>query len=94
MEIEIKKLTPELAEDYVHFFDVTPHNFNECICYCVTWRSDNSYAGDAIIGFLHRRREESAPFSLLNPAAYRGILPIAGTRLWDGATPTQIAGSV
>lgn len=48
----------------------------------------------AIIGFLHRRREESAPFSLLNPAAYRGILPIAGTRLWDGATPTQIAGSV
>ena len=47
----------------------------------------------AIIGFLHRRREESGPFSLSNPAAYRGILPIVGTRLWDGATPTQIAGS-
>lgn len=45
MNIEIKKLTPDLAEDYIHFFDVTPHdvNIDENKCYCVTWRSDASY---------------------------------------------------
>ena len=37
MKFEIKKLTPELAEDYVHFFDVTPHDdfIDEHKCYCV-----------------------------------------------------------
>lgn len=41
MNIEIRKLTPDLAEDYACFFDTTPHN-EECggeKCYCVTWRS-------------------------------------------------------
>lgn len=39
MNIEIKRLTPELADDYVHFFDITPHdNFiDEHKCYCVCW---------------------------------------------------------
>lgn len=41
MNIEIKKLTPELTEDYLHFFDVTPHwdNVDEHKCYCVCWAS-------------------------------------------------------
>ena len=26
MNIEIRRLTPELADDYVHFFDITPHD--------------------------------------------------------------------
>ncbi len=45
MKIEIRKLTPDLAEGYAHFFDVTPHNVNnnERKCYCVTWRSDDTY---------------------------------------------------
>lgn len=45
MNIEIRKLIPDLAEEYVHFFDVTPHddNIDEHKCYCVTWRSDDSY---------------------------------------------------
>ncbi len=48
MNIEIRKLTPDLAEDYVRFFDVTPHDVNkeEDKCYCVTWRSDDTYVGD------------------------------------------------
>ena len=25
MNIEIRKLTPELVDDYVYFFDTTPH---------------------------------------------------------------------
>ena len=43
MNIEIKKLTPELACDYIRFFDTTSHSTgkNEHKCYCVCWCSDN-----------------------------------------------------
>jgi len=45
MNIEIKKLTPDLAEDYVRFFDTTPHSErpdeDECKCYCVWWCKDD-----------------------------------------------------
>jgi GNAT superfamily N-acetyltransferase len=39
MNIEIKKLTSELTEDYLHFFDVTPHDDDVpgSKCYCVCW---------------------------------------------------------
>lgn len=47
MNIEIRRLTPDLADDYVHFFDVTPHNEGgEQKCYCVTWRKDESYSNE------------------------------------------------
>ncbi len=41
MNIEIKKLTPDMAEDYVRFFDETPHwdSIDEHKCYCVCWAS-------------------------------------------------------
>lgn len=43
--IEIRKLSPELAEDYVHFFDITPHSeipdSDDCKCYCVWWFNDD-----------------------------------------------------
>jgi GNAT superfamily N-acetyltransferase len=43
MDIEIRKLTPSLAEDYVHFFDITSHdnNVEEHKCYCVCWCNDD-----------------------------------------------------
>ena len=43
MDIEIKRLTPELAEDYIHFFDTTKHDSgeDEARCYCVCWCSDD-----------------------------------------------------
>ncbi len=43
MEIEIRKLQPEHAEDYVRFFDETPHDDDvpEHKCYCVCWCSDD-----------------------------------------------------
>lgn len=43
MNIRIRKLTPDLAEDYVHFFDITPHddNVDEHKCYCVCWCNDD-----------------------------------------------------
>jgi hypothetical protein len=45
MSIEIRKLTPGLAEEYVRFFDTTPFDTykEEDKCYCVTWRHDDTY---------------------------------------------------
>jgi GNAT superfamily N-acetyltransferase len=41
MNVEIKKLTSDLADDYVKFFDVTPHDddISGSKCYCVCWCS-------------------------------------------------------
>lgn len=43
MDIKIRKLTPDLAEEYVRFFDTTPHdnNVEEHKCYCVCWCNDD-----------------------------------------------------
>ena len=45
MKIDICKLTPDLAEDYARFFDVTPHSEkpedDDCKCYCVWWCNDD-----------------------------------------------------
>ncbi|MCL2284958.1 MAG: GNAT family N-acetyltransferase [Firmicutes bacterium] len=44
MNLEIRELTPNLAEDFARFFDVTPHYGNdETKCYCITWCGDNVY---------------------------------------------------
>ena len=41
MNIEIRKLTPDMAEDYVRFFNNTPHNEKHNMkCYCVCWCSN------------------------------------------------------
>lgn len=79
MEIEIRKLTPDLAQEYVHFFDVTPHdvNIDENKCYCVIWRSDDSYAGDDHwYPSREERRDHAIQFvragSLQGYLAYRG----------------------
>jgi ribosomal protein S18 acetylase RimI-like enzyme len=43
MNVEILKLTPDLAEDYVTFFDTTPHNEKHKMkCYCVYWCNEES----------------------------------------------------
>jgi len=48
MDITIRKLTPDLADDYVRFFDTTPHDYNvdEHKCYCVCWCSEDSDGKD------------------------------------------------
>ncbi len=78
MEVEIKKLTPELAEEYVHFFDVTPHNFNERICYCVTWRSDNSYEGNGDHWFPTREERRSRAIQFVKTGSLQGYLAYCG----------------
>lgn len=84
MNIEIRKLTPDLAEDYARFFDVTPHDVRmdkdnaELPCYCVTWRSDDSYVGNGDHWYPTReeRREQAIQFvkrgSLQGYLAYHG----------------------
>ena len=47
MNIEIRKLTPDLAEDFVTFFDTTPHNEKYKVkCYCVFWCNDDCEGKD------------------------------------------------
>jgi len=48
MNIEIRRLTPKLLEDYLCFFDITPHSTNkeEHRCYCVCWCSKNCKGTD------------------------------------------------
>lgn len=48
MAIEIRRLTPDLAEDYIHFFDITPHDDNvvDNKCYCACWCNDDNAGKD------------------------------------------------
>lgn len=63
MDIEIRKLTPELSDDYIRFFDKTPHSEkpddDECKCYCVWWCSDD-YEGKEYITTSQAKRKEYA----------------------------------
>jgi GNAT superfamily N-acetyltransferase len=76
MKIEIRRLTPDLAEDYAHFFDVTPHddNIDEHKCYCVTWRSDASYDnGNHWFPTREERRRAPSSLSRRQPAGLPGV---------------------
>jgi len=91
LDIEIKKLTPELAEDYAHFFDVTPHwddvPKNELPCYCVTWRNDDTYVGnDHWYPTREKRRERAIQF--VKNASLQGYLAFRGDEIvgWCNAT--------
>jgi GNAT superfamily N-acetyltransferase len=57
MAIEIRKLIPNLAEDYVHFFDTTQHddNVDEHKCYCVCWCNDDYEGKDFSIAANRRK---------------------------------------
>ena len=58
MDIEIRKLTPDLLKDYLQFFETDAHadNEDEDCCYCVCWSSADHRAR---IGFSspEKRRE-------------------------------------
>lgn len=62
MTIEIKKLIPALAEDYVDFFDNTPHwdDVAEHKCYCVCWASADRNTEIAEDGCTAKGRREIA----------------------------------
>ena len=76
--IEIRKLTPDMAEAYVHFFDVTPHDDHtvkdELPCYCITWRSDASYASDARHWFPTREERRARALEYVRDGSLQGYL--------------------
>ena len=62
MHIEIRKLVPDLAEDYVRFFDRTPHadNRDDHKCYCVWWCNDDSEGKD--YSSVEKRRDYAVQY--------------------------------
>ena len=72
MNIEIRKLTPNLAEDYVKFFDETPHdnNIDEHKCYCVGWCGENSENRD----FSSREKRRDIAIQYVKEGKIQGYL--------------------
>ena len=64
MEFEIKKLTQELAEDYLRFFDETPHDdgVDEHKCYCICWSSADHAAERPDFSTVEKRREAAGRY--------------------------------
>ncbi|MDR2687858.1 MAG: GNAT family N-acetyltransferase [Oscillospiraceae bacterium] len=92
MDISIRKLTPGLAEDYVHFFDVTPHDDgtekDELPCYCVTWRSDDTYTGDNDHWYPTREERRARALQYVKDGKIQGYLAYRGDEIvgWCNAT--------
>jgi len=90
MKIEIRKLTPDLAEEYAHFFDVTPHNDegDGIKCYCVPWRSDDSYTGDNDHWYPTEEERRERAMQFVKDGKLQGYLAYHGERImgWCNAT--------
>ena len=92
MNIIIKPLTPDLAEDYVHFFDVTPHDDGtvkeQLPCYCITWRSDASYSRDNRHWFPTRKERRERAIEFVKEGSLQGYLAYLGDEIvgWCNAT--------
>ena len=92
MNLSIKPLTPDLAEDYVQFFDVTPHDDGtdkaELPCYCVTWRSDDSYVSDNRHWFPTREERRERAIQYVKDGSLQGYLAYYDGKIvgWCNAT--------
>ena len=92
MNIEIRKLTPDLAEEYAHFFDVTPHDDHtvkdELPCYCITWRSDDSYDDENTHWYPTREKRRERAIQFVREGSIQGYLAYYGDKIvgWCNAT--------
>ena len=92
MNLSIKPLSPDLAEDYVQFFDVTPHddrtNKAELPCYCITWRSDDSYVSDNRHWFPTREERREHAIEYVKTGCLQGYLAYCDGKVvgWCNAT--------
>ena len=80
MEIEIKKLTPEMVYDYVKFFDETPHDDNkdESKCYCVCWCSaDHRIETD----FSSAKKRRDLAIQYVQSGIIQGYLAYSGEKV-------------
>ncbi|MCL2508003.1 MAG: GNAT family N-acetyltransferase [Oscillospiraceae bacterium] len=92
MNIEIRKLTPDLADDYACFFDATPHddhtNKDELPCYCVTWRSDDAYPSNGYHWYPTREERRERAIQFIKDGKLQGYLAYHGERIvgWCNST--------
>lgn len=80
MEIEIKRLVPGLAEDYIRFFDATPHDdgVDEHKCYCICWTSTDHEKEKPDFSTAGKRRAMAAEY--VKSGALQGCLAYADGR--------------
>ena len=92
MNIEIKKLTPDLAEEYAHFFDVTPHDDHtvkdELPCYCITWRSDDAYPSNGYHWYPTREERRERAIQFIKDGKLQGYLAYYGDKIVGWCTAT------
>jgi len=76
MDIEIRKLAPGLAEDYVRFHDATPYRRDKGIihCYCVSWRSDDGYTADQNHWFSTQEERRAKAIEFVRAGWIQGYL--------------------
>ncbi|HAI52331.1 MAG TPA: GNAT family N-acetyltransferase [Limnochordia bacterium] len=79
MEIELRRLTPELAEDYVYFFDTTPHDdqVDEHKCYCICWCSADAEGKD----FSTREQRRAYALQYVASGVLQGYLAYQGNKI-------------
>jgi len=97
MNIEIRKLTPDLAEAYARFFDETPYkekDKEEIHCYCVTWRSDDTYTGDNDHWYPTREERRERAIRYVKDGKIQGYLACCGEKIvgWCNATADCLGG--
>lgn len=81
MNIEIRRLTPELAEDYAHFFDTTPHDGGKTKCYCVTWCGDKVYHNGGSHWFASAEERKANAVERVRNGAIQGYLAYSNDRI-------------
>jgi GNAT superfamily N-acetyltransferase len=72
MAFEIRRLTPATAEEYVNFFDTTPHsdNIGEHRCYCVCWCGTDAEGED----FSTAEKRRGCALAYVQSGALQGYL--------------------
>ncbi|MBQ9151518.1 MAG: GNAT family N-acetyltransferase [Clostridia bacterium] len=80
MELTIRKLTPDLLGDYLHFFETDAHadNPDEDRCYCVCWcREDHTLPTD----FSSPEKRRALAVDYVNRGSIQGYLAYIGDRV-------------
>lgn len=79
MQIEIKRLTPEFTDDYLRFFDTTPHatGREEHRCYCIWWCNEPIDGKD--YSTVEKRRELAENYIKTN--SIQGYLAYCGNQV-------------
>lgn len=83
MNIDIRKLTPCLAEDYVHFFDTTPHDdlVDEHKCYCVCWCNDDCIGNYESKNLSSREKRSNYAIQCVEGGNIQGYLAYCGDKV-------------